>query len=256
MVQTSIESQREKSILKNGCSSTPQQPAQEGHMGKTPKARKSANDRFKGNWGSWFWAAIAMAAGLHGAMFAFFPEMISADVSFTVDELQTVDLPPEVEIPPPPASIARPATPVVGSASISDDITIAETTFESNPVNNLPPPPTTGTAGIEEDIAKAPTFTPFTVAPHLKNSDEVSRALERNYPPLLRDAGIGGEVIVWFFIDEGGTVLKTQVNTSSGYPALDDAAEKVGKLMQFTPAYNRDKKVQVWVSIPIKFNTK
>jgi protein TonB len=219
-------------------------------------ARKTANDRFKGNWGSWFWAAIAIAAGLHSAVFALFPEMISADVSFTVDELQTVDLPPEVEIPPPPQTIARPATPVVGSAKISDDITIAETTFESNPVNTLPPPPTTGVAGVEEDIAKAPTFTPFTVAPRLKNNDEIARALERNYPPLLRDAGIGGDVLVWFFIDEDGHVLKHQIAEESGYPALDDAAVKVASLMQFTPAYNRDKKVQVWVSIPIKFNTK
>jgi len=216
----------------------------------------TANDRFKNRFGDWFWGAMAVAALLHGAMFAFFPEMTSGDVSFSVDELQTVDLPPEVEIPPPPEAISRPATPVVGSANISEDITIAATTFEENPVNNLPPPPTTGTAGVAEDIAKAPTFTPFTVAPRLKNNDEIARALERNYPPLLRDAGIGGEVNVWFFIDEQGKVLKTQVNQSSGYPALDDAAEKVATLMQFTPAYNRDKKVQVWVSIPIKFNTK
>jgi protein TonB len=216
----------------------------------------TANDRFKRQFGDWFWGAMAVAALLHGAMFAFFPKMTSGDVSFSVEELQTVDLPPEVDIPPPPEAISRPATPVVGSANISEDITIASTTFEENPVNNLPPPPTTGAGAMSEDIAKAPTFTPFTVAPRLKNNDDVARALERNYPPLLRDAGIGGEVNVWFFIDEDGKVLKTTINQSSGYPALDDAAEKVGQMMQFTPAYNRDKKVQVWVSIPIKFNTK
>ncbi|MGD8278099.1 MAG: TonB family protein [Gemmatimonadota bacterium] len=216
----------------------------------------TANDRFKRQFGDWFWGSMAVAALLHGAMFAFFPKMTSGDVSFSVEELQTVDLPPEVEIPPPPEAISRPATPVVGSANISEDITIAATTFEENPVNNLPPPPTTGGGVMAEDIAKAPTFTPFTVAPRLKNNGEVARALERNYPPLLRDAGIGGEVNVWFFIDEEGKVLKTQVNQSSGYPALDDAAVKVGQMMEFTPAYNRDKKVQVWVSIPIKFNTK
>lgn len=215
----------------------------------------TANDRFKSRFSDWFWGSLAIAALLHGAMFAFFPEMASSDVSFSVEELQTVDLPPEVEIPPPPEAISRPATPVVGSANISEDITIASTTFEENPVNNLPPPPTTGGA-VAEDIAKAPTFTPFTVAPRLRNQDEVARALERNYPPLLRDAGIGGSVNMWFFIDEDGKVLNTQVNQSSGYPALDEAATKVATIMQFTPAYNRDKKVQVWVSIPIVFNTK
>ncbi len=216
----------------------------------------TANDRFKRKFGDWFWGAMAVAALLHGAMFALFPKMTSGDVSFTTEELQTVDLPPEVDIPPPPEAISRPATPVVGSANISEDITIASTTFEENPVNNLPPPPTTGAGVMSEDIAKAPTFTPFTVAPHLKNTADVQRALERNYPPLLRDAGIGGEVNLWFFIDEQGKVLNTKVNQSSGYPAMDEAAVKVGQMMQFTPAQNRDKVVQVWVSIPIKFNTK
>lgn len=216
----------------------------------------NANDRFKKRFTDWYWGAMAVAALLHWGMFAYFPEMASSDVSFSVEELQTVDLPPEVEIPPPPQAIQRPATPVVGSANISEDITIASTTFAENPVNNLPPPPTTGAGSGAEDIARAPVFTPFTVAPHLKNESEVGRALERNYPPLLRDAGIGGKVTMWFFIDEEGKVLKTQVNESSGYQALDEAATKVAVLMQFTPAYNRDKKVQVWVSIPIMFNTK
>jgi protein TonB len=86
--------------------------------------------------------------------------------------------------------------------------------------------------------------------------DATARLLERAYPPLLRDAGIGGEVNVWFLIDEGGAVQKTLVNESSGYPALDEAALGVGRSMEFTPARNRDKAVPVWVSIPIKFGTK
>ncbi len=106
------------------------------------------------------------------------------------------------------------------------------------------------------DISAAPTFTPFTVEPRLKNQDDVQRALQRNYPPLLRDAGIGGKATVWFFIDENGKVVKTQLNESSGYTALDEAALSVANLMQFTPALNRDKKVQVWVSIPIAFTSK
>jgi periplasmic protein TonB len=78
----------------------------------------------------------------------------------------------------------------------------------------------------------------------------------RNYPPLLRDAGIGGSPTVHFFIDENGKVLKTLLSKSSGYPALDDAAIAVAQQMQFSPALNRDKKVQVWVEIPIVFTAK
>jgi protein TonB len=108
----------------------------------------------------------------------------------------------------------------------------------------------------EEDIAAAPTFTPYTVKPELRNTSQVASALQRNYPALLRDAGIGGTTIMWFFIDENGKVLRTQVFKTSGYDALDGAASKVAEIMEFTPALNRDKKVQVWVQIPITFSSR
>ena len=105
-----------------------------------------------------------------------------------------------------------------------------------------------------ENLEAAPVFTPYTVAPELRNRDEVSRALIRYYPPLLRDAGIGGTVLVWFFIDEQGRVQKTQVQKSSGQQSLDQAALRVADLMRFTPALNRDQKVKVWVALPIVFS--
>jgi protein TonB len=84
----------------------------------------------------------------------------------------------------------------------------------------------------------------------------VGRALEREYPPLLRDAGIGGTVVVYLFIDEEGTVQNTRVNQSSGHTSLDEAALRVGSVMRFSPAMNRDKKVPVWVSLPITFQVR
>src|SRR5512138_1167993 len=199
---------------------------------------KIANDRFKDGFGNWFWGSLLVAAILHFAMFAFWPKMSTADVSFTTDELEAIELPP-------PEQIARPATPVISDAVIDEDVTIAATTFEDNPIENLPPPPT---ASANEDISAAPRFTPFTVRPELRNRAEIARALERNYPPLLRDAGIGGETLVWFFIDENGRVQNTRINKSSGYDALDQAALTVASQMQFSPALNRDKKVPVWVA--------
>jgi protein TonB len=91
------------------------------------------------------------------------------------------------------------------------------------------------------------------VKPDIKNREEVQRALQREYPALLRDAGIGGTVLVWFFIDEDGHVVRTLVQESSGYEALDNAALKVAGIIQFTPALNRDKRVPVWISLPVTF---
>jgi protein TonB len=143
--------------------------------------------------------------------------------------------------------------PVVATADIQEDITIAATTFEENPVEDLPPPPS---AEETHDLAAAPTFTPYTVAPEIKNLSDVTRALEREYPAILRDAGIGGTVQVWFFIDEGGRVQNKRVNVTSGHQALDDAALRVAEVFEFTPALNRDKRVPVWVSFPITFQTR
>jgi periplasmic protein TonB len=211
---------------------------------------ETANERLKRTFSSWFWASMIAATVVHFGVFALWPNVTAKDVSFDTGELEAIDLPPEVDIPPPPKAIARPATPVIAAGpDIDQDLTIAPTTFKDNPVEDLPPPP----AEVATDISAAPTFTPYTVAPTLLNRDEVMRALERNYPALLRDAGIGGKVEVYFFIDETGKVQQTRINKSSGQDALDQAALQVASVYKFSPALNRDKKVPVWVSLPITF---
>ncbi len=222
-------------------------------QGMTAEQRLTANDRFKRSFGTWFWGSMIVATVAHFCVFNFWPEMTAEDVSYSADELEAIELPPEIEIPPPPEAIARPATPVIASADIDEDITIAPTTFEDNPVEELPPPPT---EVATTDISAAPVFTPMTVRPGVKNRAEVSRAMEREYPPLLRDAGIGGTVNVWFFIDEQGKVINRLVQESSGHKALDDAALKVADIIEFTPALNREKRVKVWISLPIHFTTR
>ncbi len=126
---------------------------------------------------------------------------------------------------------------------------------ELPPEIEIPPPPSVDEEANPE-LSAAPVFTPYTVQPDLKNRAEVARALEENYPPLLRDAGIGGTVQVWFFVDEEGVVQRLQIDEPSGHKALDDAALRVGSALQFTPALNRDKPVPVWISLPVTFSTR
>jgi len=213
---------------------------------------ETANDRFKKSFDTWFWGSVLAATVVHFVVFMFWPSMTAEDVSFDSEELVAIELPPEIEIPPPPQAISRPATPVIAAADISEDITIAPTTFEDNPVEELPPPPDEEAV----DISAAPTFTPYTVRPDLTNEREVQRALEREYPPILRDAGIGGTVNVHFFIDEEGMVQRTLVAQTSGHASLDEAALRVANVFRFTPALNLDKIVPVWIAIPITFQTR
>lgn len=213
---------------------------------------EAANDRLKRTFSSWFWGSMIAATVLHFGTFAFWPELTAEDFSFDAEEIEAIELPPEIEIPPPPQQISRPATPVMASAEIDEDITIAPTTFEENPVDELPPPPEEAAT----DLSAAPTFTPFTVAPSIQNRNDVIRAMTREYPPLLRDAGIGGTVKVFFFIDENGSVQDYRIDQSSGHQALDDAALSVAGVYRFSAALNRDKKVPVWVSFPITFQVR
>lgn len=209
---------------------------------------ESANHHFKTSFSAWFWGSTIAATAAHFGFFAWLEFGEPPDVSLNTTEIPIIHIPPEVDIPVAPDPIVRPATPVVTDAVIDTDITIARVTFDENPVGTLEPP-----AQVEVDISSAPGFTPRTVEPAYINADEVLRALEREYPPLLRDAGIGGTVKVWFFIDENGVVQNQLVMETSGHEALDAAALRVAPVFRFTPALNREKAVPVWVALPITF---
>ncbi len=109
---------------------------------------------------------------------------------------------------------------------------------------------------VPVDLEASPVFTPYTVRPDIRNREEIGRALEREYPPLLRDAGIGGTAQIWFLVDESGTVRRVLLNQTSGHQALDEAAQRVAEVIQFTPALNGDKPVPVWISLPVTFTVR
>lgn len=211
-------------------------------------AHETANDRFKEGFGKWFWSGLAVATVVHFLMFAFWPQMSIADSSFDPDELEAIDLPDEIEIPPPPEQIARPATPVISaSADISEDITIAPTTFEDNPIDDLPPPPASDDGALSEYQA----FSPSMVKPEVRNRRELAQQMQRLYPSILKDAGIGGTVVLGIWIDEEGVVQRAIVARSSGHKQLDEATMKVIDLVEFSPAMNRDRRVAVRMNFPI-----
>ncbi len=209
---------------------------------------ETANDQFKKRASAWFWVGLMLATVVHFGFLRLFPELAAADVSFAVSEFRAIELPPEVTVPPPPEAILRPALPVVAETDLDEDVTIAPTTFEENPVEKLPPPPAKASR-----LREAPAFTPYTVAPRLRDPRRAERIVEEKYPKLLSQAGIGGRVIVWAFIDAKGVVRNCKVHQSSGVKRLDEAAEAAVMEFTFEPALNFDKHVPVWVQMPIVF---
>ncbi|MFQ5679723.1 MAG: energy transducer TonB [Gemmatimonadota bacterium] len=209
----------------------------------------TANDRFKRRWSKMFPMSVVAATVLHFGVFTLFPHMRAAPPAAVAGTLESVELPPQVEVPPPPEQIARPATPKIAAVEVSEEITIAPTTFDSNPVRNLAPP-----SAEKEAEGDRPPFIPYTVAPRLKNKEQVLAQLQKQYPRNLRTAGVGGTVLLWIYVDERGKVQDARVAESSGYLALDRAAQEVARTMLFTPAINRDKVTAVWLSQPVDFS--
>lgn len=212
-------------------------------------ARSTANERFKQSSRSSFWIGLIIGTVIHVGVFAGSPAFALDPHGATGEDRATVVITPEIPPPEPPAPVRPPVAPVIG-ADAPADLTLDPVTPEQWRQRPLDPPPPSG--GEEEAIPS----TPMTLAPRLLNATAVQRALQRHYPPILRDAGVGGTVSVWFHIDGDGRVVETRVDRSSGYDALDRAALVVAAEMAFSPAYNREKKVPVWVSLDITFEVR
>jgi periplasmic protein TonB len=74
------------------------------------------------------------------------------------------------------------------------------------------------------------------------------------YPPSVRRAGGEGTVYVQVLVLETGRVGDARVQTSSGFPKLDEAVVAEAKRnWRFTPGTEDGKAVQMWVTVPIVF---
>ncbi len=211
----------------------------------------TANQRFKDAYRLIGALAVFASIGIHYLAFELFPHIRAADFDLVEEVLAAVELPPEVRIPPPPEAIVRPARPRVSESVLDEEITIAATTFEENPVEELAPPP----PSREIDPSEHPVYVDRDTEPRLLNGPEMLRLLARLYPSALKQAGIGGEVLLWVWVDEQGNPTKSQISQSSGREQLDDAALAIVSSMRFSPALLRDQPVGVWIAQPISFST-
>ncbi|MGB5525508.1 MAG: energy transducer TonB [Gemmatimonadota bacterium] len=218
--------------------------------GQPEEETLTANQRFKKSYRTIGALAVFASVAVHFAAFQFFPHIHAADFSFAVAELAAVELPPEVRIPPPPESIVRPARPQVSESVIDEDITIAATTFDENPASELAPPP----PNVEVDPSEQPVYVDRDIDPRLLNGEEMIRLMDRLYPKILKEAGIGGDVLMWVWVDEHGRPGNAQINRSSGRIQLDEVALAIAAQMRFEPAMLLDKPVGVWVAQPISFS--
>lgn len=210
----------------------------------------TANTELHAAYGRYFKWFTAAAVVIHALLLVFFVAPRGEGFEPTADELEVIDVPPEIKIPPPPEEIARPATPVISEEPIEEDITIAETVItEDQPVPEAPPPPP-----ADEGVGNTFTFTPYTVKPKCKNGCTADDIL-RHVPPMLKRSGVSCSLTVGIRIDTSGNVTATDLLKSSGNNGCDQAAQQWAKTTRWSTAYNRDQAVVVWIAQPVTIET-
>ena len=153
--------------------------------------------------------------------------------------IETFDIPQteQIKLPEPPP---RPSVPVASEDDLFDeDITIEDTELEDFGDWELP-----------DDNAPSDEFIPYDQAP--KERTPLGDLIV--YPDLAHEAGIEGTIYIKAFINIKGRVTAAKVLKGIPNTGLDEAALKAVKKSLWYPARQRDKKVGVWVTIPIEFS--
>jgi TonB family protein len=90
--------------------------------------------------------------------------------------------------------------------------------------------------------------------PRPTNVADLRRALDANYPPLLRDARVTGTVEVRMRVMEDGTVDATSIQvTSSSHEQFNEPTIRAVRTLRFRPAKVNGRPVRVWVELPIQW---
>ena len=79
------------------------------------------------------------------------------------------------------------------------------------------------------------------------------KAIRPKYPKVAKEKGIEGTVVVQVFVNEKGRVTETAILRGIPDSGLDEAAIKAIEKVKFRPARQGNKKVGVWMSIPVNF---
>jgi TonB family protein len=116
--------------------------------------------------------------------------------------------------------------------------------------------PAATASALVQDPDTIPNFT-YEVAvlekkPELTNKGEVASMLNRYYPRILHDAGIGGQVIMQFVITPDGTVDPASVKViRASHQQFGEASAMVVKTFRFNPGIHKGKPVRVLLQMPI-----
>jgi len=144
------------------------------------------------------------------------------------------------DLPPPPPPVDLKEKPPV--QVIAPDINITVPVEAPPPIQNVttkaaPPPPPAPRAVV-----------PGTPIKPISMPD-----VHDYYPEQARRDGQEGRAQVKVCVGANGKIVSAETATTSGFPALDEAAIKVAKAARFKPATSEGKAVDSCATLPVKF---
>lgn len=176
---------------------------------------------------------------------------------------------PPVPVPPPAATPPeqKPAEPKPAPKSkpkAAPKPRAAREPASSNVKAPAPLPPAAPTIPSNEPIQPAPPVAaaapqaPAVSAPPAKTSVYISAEYAASnakpvYPAMSKRYGEQGTVVLRVLVNADGTAAQVEINSSSGYPLLDESARAAVQRWRFRPATSNGKPIADWFLIPIPF---
>ena len=197
----------------------------------------SEQQKFKLKYRKYFDIALVISLSLHLIAFAAMPTIKITPYRQEVEEIEVIEIPPEIEIPPPPKEIARPKIPIEAlDEDVAEDETIEDTVLDMEDLPEAPPPPP----------PSAQEFYVFDKQPMVK------KRVIPEYPVMARSGEIEGEVWLKVTIDERGRVMYVSVVKTTA-PIFNSPAIAAMKQWEFVAAEQSGNPVKATIMIPMRF---
>jgi protein TonB len=202
-------------------------------------------------------AALVAALLLHRQAFRTPPEVLPTTIAVSLVS------PPQST--PPPVSAPVPAAPPPPEPAVAEELAPApkpKPKPQSNravrppepppPAPAMPPAPAAPTAS---PLARPPSTATASPTPPRFSADYLRNPAPA-YPRLSRERGEEGQVKLRVQVSADGRPEQVEIEVSSRYERLDEAARKAVLRWQFVPAQLGEKPVSAWIIVPITFKLK
>ncbi|HSH54050.1 MAG TPA: energy transducer TonB [Methylotenera sp.] len=182
------------------------------------------------------------------------PPMMVSLVSSPAPEPEVVPL---VPTPPQPQPVIKKQKPIVKEKPLMPEPVASEPVAEPVAVSEAPPTPATPTveakAPVVTEVAQAKPEPEPVIEPPKFGAAYLHNPAP-SYPPLSRRLGEQGRVLLRVLVSSNGDADTVDLEDSSGFSKLDQAAIQAVKKWRFIPAKRSNQPISAYVLVPVKFS--